>query len=88
MPDESSLSRREMMALAGTAALLPLTPACRDGTPTSSGRPLADLKEPLINSSVSSLAQAIRAKQVSSAELVQAYLDRIDDVNPTLNAVV
>ncbi len=76
------------MALVGTAALLPLTLACRDGTPPSTGRPTADLKEPLINSSVSSLAQAIRAKQVSSAELVQAYLDRIDDVNPALNAVV
>ncbi len=88
MPDESMLSRRDMMALAGTAALLPLISACRRGTPTTSGTPLADLEEPLIYSSVSSLAQAIQAKQISSAELVRAYLDRIEDVNPALNAVV
>ncbi len=89
MADSLTLSRREMMALAGSAALLPLTSACKGGTPTSSGaRPSAALKEPLINSSVSSLAHAIQAKQVSSVEVVQACLDRIDEVNPTLNAVV
>jgi amidase len=33
------------------------------------------------------LAGAIRAKEASSREVVQAYLDRIAQVNPTLNAV-
>ena len=38
--------------------------------------------------SAASLAKAIRGRRVSSVELTQAYLDRIDKVNPSLNAVV
>ena len=38
--------------------------------------------------SASELAALIRAGDASSAEVVQAHLDRIDEVNPTLNAVV
>ena len=38
--------------------------------------------------SASRMAQAIRSKQVSSAELVEAHLQRIDQVNSALNAVV
>lgn len=34
------------------------------------------------------LARLIRARQVSSAEVVQAHLDRIAAVNPKLNAIV
>jgi amidase len=34
------------------------------------------------------LAEAIRARDVSSAEVVDAYLGRIDRVNPLINAVV
>lgn len=44
--------------------------------------------EDLIFASVTELAQAIRSKQVSSVEVVKAYLDRIEAVNPKLNAVV
>jgi amidase len=42
----------------------------------------------LIFASARALAQAIRAKQVSSSEVVQACLERIAAVNPRLNAVV
>ena len=42
----------------------------------------------IIYSSATSIAQSIRDKQVSSAEVVQAHLDRIAEVNPSLNAVV
>ncbi|MEM7133879.1 MAG: amidase [Chloroflexota bacterium] len=44
--------------------------------------------ENLIFASVTAIAQAIRAKEVSSVEVVQAYLQRIEAVNPKLNAVV
>ena len=90
MSDESALSRREMMTLMGTAAVLPLASACTSSAPTSSSNATttADLKDPLIHSSASSLARAIQAKQVSSVEVVQAHLDRIEEVNPQLNAVV
>jgi amidase len=42
----------------------------------------------LIYASAKSLAQAIRTKQVSSLEVVDAYLKSIESVNPQLNAVV
>ena len=34
------------------------------------------------------LAKAIRTRRLSSGEIVDAYLKRIGDVNPKLNAVV
>ena len=42
----------------------------------------------LIYASATSLARAIREKQVSSFEVVEAFLYRIEAVNPQLNAVV
>jgi amidase len=42
----------------------------------------------LIYGSATKLAKAIRAKEISSREAVDAYLKRIDEVNPKLNAVV
>jgi amidase len=42
----------------------------------------------VIYASTTTLARAIRAKEVSSAEVVHADLERIEAVNPTLNAVV
>jgi amidase len=42
----------------------------------------------LIFASATALAKAIRTKEVSSQEVVDAYLARIEAVNPQLNAVV
>jgi amidase len=42
----------------------------------------------LIYVSAAALAKAIRDKQVSSAEVVNAYLQHIETVNPELNAIV
>jgi amidase len=42
----------------------------------------------LVYASATALARAIRAKEVSSEEVVDAYLQRIEEVNPKLNAVV
>ena len=42
----------------------------------------------LIYTSATSLARAIRDKQVSSYEVLEAFLNRIEAVNPQLNAVV
>lgn len=42
----------------------------------------------LIYRSARSIAKAIRDKEVSSAEVVEAFLKRIEEVNPKLNAVV
>ena len=42
----------------------------------------------LTHQSAAALARAIREREVSSVEVVQAHLDRIEAVNPALNAVV
>lgn len=38
--------------------------------------------------SATQIAQAVRAKRVSALEVTQAHLDRIDAVNPRINAIV
>jgi amidase len=47
-------------------------------------RPLTDIT----NSSARRLAAAIRRREVSSVEVVKAFLRRIEEINPKLNAVV
>ena len=42
----------------------------------------------IVFSSVRTIARAIRDREVSSEEVVRAHLERIDEVNPVLNAVV
>jgi amidase len=42
----------------------------------------------LIDASVIWLADAVRTKQVSSEEVVRVFLQRIEQVNPKINAVV
>jgi len=44
--------------------------------------------ESIIYSTATEIAAAIRDKQISSEEATQAHLDRIEEVNPKLNAVV
>ena len=44
--------------------------------------------EKIIYSTATEIAQAIRDREISSEEAVQAHLDRIEEVNPKLNAVV
>ena len=44
--------------------------------------------EDLIYASAAELARAVREKKASSVEIVQAYIERIEAVNPQLNAVV
>jgi amidase len=62
-----------------TALLLPSAQA-----QTTPARPTDEL----IYASATALAKAIRAKEVSSEEVVKAHLHRIEAVNPKLNAVV
>ncbi len=44
--------------------------------------------EELIYASATELARAIRSKEISSEEILTAYLQRIEKVNPKLNAIV
>lgn len=52
-----------------------------------SGKRLPPVTNPLLVMSATQLAKKIRRKEVSSVEVVRAYIDRIQEVNPFLNAV-
>jgi amidase len=79
------IARRDFLgtvALAGAAAAVGpnfmATPASAAG----------NTENPIITSSASELASAIRAKKLTSKEIVEAHLERIAAVNPKLNAIV
>ncbi|XP_074480043.1 fatty-acid amide hydrolase 2-B-like isoform X1 [Sebastes fasciatus] len=55
--------------------------------PAVSGKKLPLITNPLLLVSATQLAKKIRRKEVSSVEVVQAYINRIQEVNPFLNAV-
>ena len=84
-------SRREFLILLGSGAVAATLAACESQTPSPpSSQTTASLSKPteLIYLSATTLAQAIRKKKVSSEEVVNAYLQRIEPVNPKLNAIV
>ncbi|XP_072232005.1 fatty-acid amide hydrolase 2-B [Leuresthes tenuis] len=56
--------------------------------PAESGKRLPPVSNSLLLEPATQLARRIRRKEVSSVEVVQAYIDRIQEVNPFLNAVV
>lgn len=83
---QSSLSRRELMMLMGSAGIVTGVSACTSRSSTETrGAPLAD---PLYYSSVTALSNALQGREVSSEEVVKSCLDRIEEVNPRINAVV
>ncbi|CAL1590785.1 unnamed protein product [Knipowitschia caucasica] len=68
-------------------ALLWLFCALSPRGPESNKR-LPPVRDPLLLESATQLAQKIRRREVSSVEVVQAYIDRIQEVNPLINAMV
>lgn len=79
------LSRREALTALGVVAASTAFAGCEAPVPISAAAPKLD--DPLYYSTVRSLAQAIRDREVSSEMVVQACLDRIREVNGDLNAV-
>ncbi|KAF7706593.1 hypothetical protein HF521_019847 [Silurus meridionalis] len=57
-------------------------------SPRRKAEKVPPVTEPLLLIPATQLAEKIRRRQVSSVEVVQAYIDRIQQVNPLLNAVV
>ncbi|TXM89457.1 amidase, partial [Methylobacterium sp. WL116] len=76
MHDTSTIDRRALLGGIATAAALAASPARAGGT------------NALTAASASALAEAIRTRRVTAAEVVEAHLARIAAVNPKLNAVV
>ena len=81
------VSRRNVLGALGTGLIASGVAGCtrrEDTMPEHDDKLTADL----YHSSARSLAAAIRSGEVSSVEVVGAFLDRIESVNPKINAVV
>ncbi|HEV8716129.1 MAG TPA: amidase [Candidatus Binatia bacterium] len=83
-------SRRGFLALLGGGVAATLAACESTVPPPSSPQTTATSAKSteLIYTSATRLAQAIRKKKVSSEEVVNAYLQRIEAINPKLNAIV
>lgn len=88
----SATSRRRFLATigAGSAAMALSTTKLSAASFSNPSNYLVskDTTEDLIFMSTVKLASLIRSKKISSVELVKAYIDRIEDVNYKLNAMV
>lgn len=49
---------------------------------------MKNLTEPIYYQDASKLAEMIRTREISPVEVMKAYLDRIEALNPSINAVV
>lgn len=91
-PDEQPrLTRRELTQMLGAGLLGSTVPALAQSDETAGLRITQpeDLPvEELLSSSVTEISRALRDRSVSSHELVTAYLQRIEAINPALNAIV
>jgi amidase len=86
MLDFADLTRRDLLKVTAGAAGFVLAGCAGDVRSGAGGtRSLAD---PIHYSSAMSLAAAVREERISAVELVDAFLARIGEVNPSLNAVV
>ena len=81
----SKIGRRHFL---GTLALVGAAAAAQRTASISSAEAAANPSDGITAASASELAAAIRSKQFSSREVVEAHLQRIATVNPKLNAVV
>ena len=85
--EKNTISRRDVLKALGTGVIA-------SGVIGYTGRGHAampdddELTPELYYSSAGALASAIRSREVSSVEVVQAFLDRIETVNAKINAVV
>ena len=78
---ESELSRRDLFLLAGGAAA---TVSSFNSQPVSAAIHPSDI----VMMDAVGLAGAIRSRQISCVEVMTAYLDHIEKLNPKVNAIV
>lgn len=82
-------SRRRFLTQVGTASVAALLVSrLRAEAATAAAHASAKIPDDLLFTSAKRLAAMIKAKKVSSLEVVTAHIQRIEAVNPKLNAVV
>lgn len=79
------IARRDFL---GSVALVGAAAAAGQNFIATPAKAAAETSNPIILSSASELADAIRSKKLSSRAIVEAHLEQIAKVNPKLNAVV
>jgi amidase len=79
------IARRDFL---GTVALVGAAAAAGQNFIAGPATAATEAGNPIITSSASELAEAIRSKKLSSRTIVEAHLEQIARVNPKLNAVV
>ena len=85
--EKNTISRRNILEALGTGIIASGVIGCT----SRENATLAyddELTPEIYYSSARALASAIRSRDVSSVEVVQAFLDRIETVNAMINAVV
>lgn len=80
------LSRREFLTLVGCSSAAIALTACESATFPVPNTPAKTTE--LIYRSATELARVIRTRKVSSTEVVNAYLQHLEAINPKINAVV
>jgi amidase len=89
--DKLKLTRRELTTLLGAGLLGSTVPTLAQGEESARPRPVQPMiipAEELLSATVTEILRALGDGAVSSQELVGAYLQRIEAVNPALNAIV
>jgi amidase len=76
--------RRQALALAGGALAGAVTAPSTGAAATSAGPPVSDI----VMMDAADLGAAIAARRVSCVEVMGAYLDHVDALNPKVNAIV
>ena len=93
-PDCQGLSRRQLLGLLGSSALLPLHSACTSQPPSTGGtgsagtgpRDRTASSGPTHYASLVEVAHLIESKEMSPVELTQAMLDRIEQLDGQLKS--
>jgi amidase len=79
------IARRDFL---GSVAFVGAAAATGQNFIAAPAQAAAETTNPIVTSSASELAEAIRSKKLSSREIIEAHLARISEVNPKLNAIV
>jgi len=79
---DSTLSRRKFLGAMGVGALAYLNSGCTPGSDSSLGK--TQLEGPLYFASLTDVAQLIESGELSSVELTELMLDRIDAIDSRL----
>jgi amidase len=82
MTDETAMSRRAVLALAAGGSI----GAAAGASPRSASTGIRTNQ--LVMMDATALASVIRSRQASCVEVMTAYLDHIETVNPKVNAIV